>query len=160
MDLCDPAVIELHPVRFADHLVDAAYYLANQPGLEYLILPKDPDKNLIYAPHLYALKDIEKQVKSWKDYQKKWASMGYNVDIAVGEWATQRPQIPDDPVTQENIDGFVKVWSREGYMHTYWAYGASAVGEGNALATKNGDLKKAGILFEKSILKHYDALLE
>ena len=146
--------------RETPHGFDGSERYKRRPGLEYLILPKDPDKNLIYAPHLYALKDIEKQVKSWKDYQKKWESMGYEVDIAVGEWATQRPQLPDDPVTQENMDGFVKVWSREGYMHTYWAYGASAVGEGNALATKNGDLKKAGILFEKSIVKHYDALLE
>ena len=124
--------------------------------LEYKILPKDPAKKVIYAPHLYGLKDIEKQVANWKSVQKKWASMGYDVEIGVGEWSTQPPQLPKGKaVTQKNMDEFVKVWSREGYMHTYWAFGCFSCGEGNVLVKKGGALEDAGKYYENSIIKHY-----
>jgi hypothetical protein len=126
-----------------------------KPDLEYKILPKDPAKNLIYAPHLYDLNGIERHASQWKDVQKKWHSMGYDVRIAVGEWAPQPPQLKSPSVTQENIDGFVSVWSREGWMHTYWAYGGFAFGEGNVLMKYNGDLTSAGKYYAKSIIKHY-----
>jgi hypothetical protein len=109
----------------------------------------------MYAPHLYGLDDIEEHVDKWKDVQKKWHSMGYDVEIAVGEYATQPPQLKSPSVTQENIDGFVSVWSREGWMHTYWAYGGFAFGEGNVLVNSNGDLTSAGNYYAKSIAKHY-----
>jgi aryl-phospho-beta-D-glucosidase BglC (GH1 family) len=124
--------------------------------LEHKILPKDPAKNVIYAPHLYGLKDIEKQVATWKAVQKKWASIGYDVEIAVGEWSTQPPQLPKGKaVTQKNMDEFVKVWSREGYMHVYWAFGCFSCGEGNVLVKKGGALEDAGRFYENSIIKHY-----
>jgi aryl-phospho-beta-D-glucosidase BglC (GH1 family) len=124
--------------------------------LEHKILPKDPAKNVIYAPHLYGLKDIEKQVATWKAVQKKWASIGYDVEIAVGEWSTQPPQLPKGKaVTQKNMDEFVKVWSREGYAHTYWAFGCFSCGEGNVLVKKGGALEDAGRFYENSIIKHY-----
>ncbi len=125
--------------------------------LEHKILPKDPAKNVIYAPHLYGLNDIEKQVATWKAVQKKWASIGYDVEIAVGEWSTQPPQLPKGKaVTQKNMDEFVKVWSREGYMHTYWAFGCFSCGEGNVLVKKGGALEDAGRYYENSIIKHYE----
>ncbi len=126
-----------------------------KPDLQYKILPK-VDGKIMYAPHVYGLDNIEKHVDNWKEDQKKWKSMGYDVEIGVGEWATQPPQLKKGKaVTQENIDDFVKVWSREGYMHTYWAFGCFSCGEGNVLVKKNGDLDHAGEFYIKSIIKHY-----
>jgi hypothetical protein len=126
-------------------------------NLEYKILPKDPAKNVMYAPHLYGLDDIEEHVDKWKDVQKKWHSMGYDMEIAVGEWATQPPQLPEGKaVTQANIDAFVKVWEREGFPQTYWAFGGFGYGEGNVLIDRIGTLTPAGQYYENSILKFYD----
>ena len=130
---------------------------SRQIGLEYKILPKDPAKNVMYIPHLYDLDEIEDHVDRWKEVQKRWKEMGYDVKIAVGEWSPQPPQlIEGKAVTQENMDGFVKVWEREGWMNTYWAYGGFKFGEGNVLIRENGSLTKAGQYFEKSIERYYD----
>jgi hypothetical protein len=129
-------------------------------GLEYKILPKDPAKNIMYIPHLYNLNEIEEHVDRWKADQKRWESMGYDVPIGVGEWSPQPPQLEEgNAVTQENMDGFVRVWEREGWMHTYWAYGGFNFGEGNVLVKQSGTLTKAGEYFEKSIGKFYDEIL-
>lgn len=125
--------------------------------LEYKILPKDPAKNVMYAPHLYDLKEIEEHVADWKDVKKKWAAMGYDVKIAVGEWSPQPPQLPEGKaVTQENMDAYVKVWEREGFLSTYWAYGGFEFGEGNVLVKEIGSLTRAGEYYEKSIQKFYE----
>jgi hypothetical protein len=127
-----------------------------RPGLEYKILPKDPASNVMYMPHLYDLNEIERHVSLWKEVQKKWDSMGYDVRIGVGEWAPQPPQLRSPTVTQPNIDGFVSVWEREGWMHTYWAFGGPNFGEGNVLVKRNGVLTLAGEYYEESIKKFYD----
>ena len=124
--------------------------------LEYKILPKDPAKNVIYAPHIYNLNDIEKQVSQWKDVQKKWAANGYDVEIAVGEWAPESPQLKSPSVTPQDIDRYVSVWSREGWMHTYWAFGGFIYGEWNALVKFNGELTDPGEHFAKAINRYYD----
>ena len=127
-----------------------------QIHLEYKILPKDPANNLVYAPHLYRLNDIERQVSQWKEVQKKWAAMGYDVEIAVGEWAPESPQIKAPLVTLQDIDRYVSVWSREGWMHTYWAYGGFIYGEWNTLVKFNGGLTDPGEQFAEAISKYYD----
>ena len=125
-------------------------------GLEYKILPKDPAKNVMYIPHLYDLDDIDIHVDRWKDVQKRWKSMGYDVRIGVGEWSPQPPQLEEgNAVTQDNMDAFVRIWQREGWMHTYWAYGGFNFGEGNVLAKKSGDLTKAGEYYAESIRNFY-----
>ncbi|HEV8386306.1 MAG TPA: cellulase family glycosylhydrolase, partial [Nitrososphaera sp.] len=126
-----------------------------QSNLQHKILPKDPRDNVIYAPHIYTLKNLEKQVDQWKSLQKKWESMGYDVEIAVGEWAFQPPENTED-LTQEKINEFVKVWSKEGFMHAYWVFGCSRCGEGNVLVDEDGILTDLGTFVKKSIIKHYD----
>lgn len=126
-----------------------------RPGLENKILAKDPANNVMYAPHLYDLKEIETHVSQWKALQKKWKSMGYDVAIGVGEWSTQPPQLKSPSITQANIDGFVSVWERENWMHTYWAFGGFSYGEGNVLVKSGSDLTLAGKYYAKSIIKHY-----
>lgn len=125
-------------------------------GLEYKILPKDPAKNVMYVPHLYNLNEIEDHVDRWKADQERWKSMGYDVGIAVGEWSPQPPQLEiGNAVTQENMDAYAKVWEREGWMNTYWAFGGFKFGEGNVLVKESGKLTKAGEYFESSIEKFY-----
>ncbi|MGI0012419.1 MAG: cellulase family glycosylhydrolase [Nitrososphaera sp.] len=135
---------------------DGTVYL-RKPDLQYKILPKDPAKNVMFSPHLYDLNEIEKHVSQWKELKKKWASMGYDVKISVGEWAAKPPQLTKGKaVTQQNIDRFVSVWEREGWMHTYWAYGGFADGEGRVLVEYSGDLTSAGEYLAKAITKYYD----
>ncbi len=125
-------------------------------GLEYKILPRDPAKNVMYVPHLYALDQIEEHVERWKEVQQRWKSMGYDVGIAVGEWSPQPPQLPVGyAVNQRNMDGFVKVWEREGWMHTYWAFGGFNFAEGNVLVKQSGALTVAGEYYVTSIEKYY-----
>ncbi|MGI0024548.1 MAG: cellulase family glycosylhydrolase, partial [Nitrososphaera sp.] len=143
--------------RETAHGFDADGKMYNRKaGLEYKILPKDPANNVMYAPHIYNVKDVEKQVSQWKAVQKKWASMGYDVEIAVGEFAPQAPQIKSPSATQQDIDRFVSVWSREGWMHTYWSYGGFIHGEWNVLVKYNGDLTSIGEYLAKTIIKYYD----
>ena len=126
-------------------------------GQEFKILPKDPAKNVMYIPHLYNLNEIEDHVDRWKADQKRWKDMGYDVAIGVGEWSPQPPQLEEgNAVTQDNMDGFVRVWEREGWMHTYWAFGGFSFGEGNVLVKENGKLTSAGQYFEESIGEFYD----
>ncbi|HKU49955.1 MAG TPA: cellulase family glycosylhydrolase [Nitrososphaera sp.] len=128
-------------------------------GQEYKILPKDPAKNVMYIPHLYNLNEIEEHVERWKEDQKRWKSMGYDVKIAVGEWSPQPPQLEEgNAVTMENMEGFVKVWKREGWMNTYWAFGGFNFGEGNVLVKESGIPTEAGDFFQESIQKFYDLL--
>lgn len=125
-------------------------------GLEYKILPKDPLKNVMYMPHLYNLDEIENQVSLWKETQDRWRSMGYDVPVGVGEWSPQPPQLPVGySVTQQNVDRYVQIWQREGWMHTYWAFGGFNFGEGNMLLKPSGTLTPAGKYFEKAISKFY-----
>ena len=126
-------------------------------ALEYKILPKDPAKNVMYIPHLYNLNEIETHVERWKEVQQQWKTMGYNVSIGVGEWSPQPPQLPTSfSVTQQNMDAFVEVWSREGWMHTYWAYGGFNFGEGNVLVKQGGYLTRAGEYYKESIETFYE----
>jgi len=135
---------------------DGRKYVRNVE-LGYKILPQDPAKNVMYMPHLYNLNEIEENVKIWKDVKKQWKSMGYDVNIGVGEWAPQPPFLPEgSAVTQENVDRFVKVWEREKWMHTYWAYGGFRFGEGEVLVWRSGVLTEAGEYYEKSIDKFYE----
>ncbi|MGI0036122.1 MAG: cellulase family glycosylhydrolase, partial [Nitrososphaera sp.] len=129
---------------------------SRQIGLEYKILPRDPAKNVMYVPHLYDLYEIENHVERWKDVQKRWMSMGYDVGIAVGEWSPQPLQLPVAySVNQRNMDGFVKVWEREGWMHTYWAFGGFNFAEGNVLVRQSGILTFVGEYYVTSIEKYY-----
>jgi hypothetical protein len=126
-------------------------------ALEYKILPKDPAKNVMYIPHLYNLGEIELHVERWKEVQQRWKDMGYDVKIGVGEWSPQPPQLPTDfSVTQPNMDAFVEVWAREGWMHTYWAFGGFNFGEGNVLVKQGGYLTRAGEYYEESIATFYE----
>jgi hypothetical protein len=54
------------------------------------------------------------------------------------------------------MDGFVRVWEREGWMNTYWAFGGFNFGEGNVLVKESGRLTTAGEYFEESIKEIYD----
>ncbi len=130
-----------------------------QIGLEWKILPKDPAKNVMYVPHLYDLDEIDEHVARWKEVQDRWKSMGYDVGIGVGEWSPQPPQLPVGyAVTQDNMNRFVEVWQREGWMHTYWAYGGFNFDEGNVLVRQSGSLTAAGKYYEKSIDEFYEEL--
>lgn len=126
-------------------------------ALEPDIIPRMPDrKNIIYAPHTYDLPLIETHVKQFKNYAAQWKLEGYEVKIGVGEYATQPPQLPTGlAVTQENINGFVSVWAREGYAHTYWSFGECCGGEGNRLVTNAGVLTPAGIFYKNAIATFY-----
>lgn len=125
-------------------------------GLEYKILPRDPIKNVMYVPHLYDLEEIENHVSFWKELQRKWSSMGYDVNIGVGEWSPQPPQIVSPSVTRQNIEGFVSAWAQEGWMHTYWAFGGFNFGEGNVLIKPTGELSSAGKHYRSTIIDFYD----
>ncbi|MGH9877579.1 MAG: cellulase family glycosylhydrolase [Nitrososphaerales archaeon] len=128
-----------------------------QVGLEYKILPRDPKNNVMYVPHIYDIYDIEGQVDRWKEVQKRWKSMGYDVGIAVGEWSPQPPQLPVSyGVNQMTMDGFVKVWAREGWMHAYWAFGGFNFAEGNVLVKQSGTLTAVGQYYVNSIEKYYE----
>ena len=126
-------------------------------GLGYKILPKDPANNVMYIPHLYRTEELEDDVSEWKEVQKRWKGMGYDVRIAVGEWSPQPTQYNViNVVTQQNIDEFVRVWEREGWMHTYWAFGGFNFNDGYMLVKENGSLTRVGEYYEKSIKKFYD----
>ena len=125
-------------------------------GLEYKILPRDPIKNVMYVPHLYDLKEIDSHISFWKELQRKWLTLGYDVNIGVGEWSPQPPQLISPSITRENIDGFVATWAREGWMHTYWAFGGFGFGEGNVLVKPSGELSSAGKHYEDAIINFYD----
>jgi hypothetical protein len=126
-------------------------------GLAYQMLPKDPANNLMYIPHLYRLEELEDDVKEWKEVQKRWENMGYDVMLGVGEWSPQPSRLDThNVVTQQKMDQFVSVWAREGWMHTYWAFGGYNFTEAYVLVDKDGELTRMGKYLEESIEKYYD----
>jgi aryl-phospho-beta-D-glucosidase BglC (GH1 family) len=134
------------------------------PDYEKLILPLDPDKNVMYWPHTYQPPSRDAgqlQVKQFKRYQSEWAAMGYDVKIGIGEWGTQSNQITGLPVMDEVggqalMDSFVSTWAKEDWPVTYWAFGCFSCGEGNKIIESDGSLTKYGKRYVKAIQTYYD----
>jgi len=134
------------------------------PDYEKLILPLDPDKNVMYWPHTYQPPSRDAgqlQVKQFKRYQSEWAAMGYDVKIGIGEWGTQSNQIAglpgiDEAEGQALMDSFVSTWAKEDWPVTYWAFGCFSCGEGNKIIESDGSLTKYGKRYVKAIETYYD----
>lgn len=135
------------------------------PDYEKLILPLDPDKNVMYWPHTYQPPSRDAgqlQVKQFKRYQSEWAEMGYDVKIGIGEWGTQSNQIAglpgmDEVEGQALMDSFVSTWAKEDWPVTYWAFGCFSCGEGNKIIESDGSLTKYGKRYVKAIETYYDS---
>jgi hypothetical protein len=134
------------------------------PDYEKLILPLDPDKNVMYWPHTYQPPSRDAgqlQVKQFKRYQSEWAAMGYDVKIGIGEWGTQSNQIAGLPGMGEGggqalMDSFVSTWAEEDWPVTYWAFGCFSCGEGNKIIESDGSLTIYGQRYVKAIETYYD----
>jgi hypothetical protein len=134
------------------------------PDYEKLILPLDPDKNVMYWPHTYQPPSRDAgqlQVKQFKRYQSEWAEMGYDVKIGIGEWGTQSNQITglpglDEVEGQALMDSFVSTWAKEDWPVTYWAFGCFSCGEGNKIIESDGSLTKYGKRYVKAIETYYE----
>ncbi len=133
------------------------------PDYEKLILPLDPDKNVMYWPHTYQPPSRDAgqlQVKQFKRYQSEWADMGYDVKIGIGEWGTQSNQITglpgmDEVEGQALMDSFVSTWAKEDWPVTYWAFGCFSCGEGNKIIESDGSLTKYGKRYVEAIGTYY-----
>lgn len=132
-------------------------------GLEPWIIPRLPvNTELVYAPHVYDLPELDQHISNFETWRNKWhEDFGFtNIRIAVGEFATQPPQLPEgEAVTPENMEGFVSAFKAADYAFTYWQLGGCRQGEGNVLYDCSGDITEAGIYYRNAILKFYGAPL-